>query len=345
MLAALAVTATAASAAEWRSEQPVAAGIGVPTTLGEIGDVEFWAPNRGMLITAGNEGVPAGPLRLRRQRLVPLLDRLRRPRRADRLGRAGRLLDDLRPAGRPGNRRKAAAPHISLCHFVNGGRWSPPTRSRSGVAGSYLPMDARRLRRARATAGSPANGCPATTNVGAFHLHWDGAALTAVPSLTEPQPEIEDPGRSVASLAFHDGGLYESVLRCPKTAKWWTKKRKPNQPPAPGSTPSASPFKLLFPARRSNSASADQPARLEAAPPHRRRRRTAVGGRRRRCGGQSHVTVLRLGRSDRFEQVPLEDPDEAVLAPAIGSAAVAAEPGSGAPGSRSAAKARSFPAR
>ena len=39
----------AASASEWHSEQPVAAGIGVPTALGEIGDIEFWAPNEGML--------------------------------------------------------------------------------------------------------------------------------------------------------------------------------------------------------------------------------------------------------------------------------------------------------
>src|SRR6478752_7112036 len=51
LLAAIAGVPAAAVAQEWRSAQPVAA---------EIGDIEFWAPNRGMLITAGNGGVPAG---------------------------------------------------------------------------------------------------------------------------------------------------------------------------------------------------------------------------------------------------------------------------------------------
>ncbi len=74
-----------------------------PMELGEIGDIEFWAPNRGVLITAGNGGVGAGDLRLRRHRLVPLLDRLRRPPGQDRLGRPDRVLDDLRPTGRPGD--------------------------------------------------------------------------------------------------------------------------------------------------------------------------------------------------------------------------------------------------
>ena len=60
LLVAAVCGAPVAGAQEWRSEQPVAAGIGVPVGIGEIGDVEFWAPNRGMLITAGNEGIPAG---------------------------------------------------------------------------------------------------------------------------------------------------------------------------------------------------------------------------------------------------------------------------------------------
>ena len=31
-----------------------------PTALGDVGDIAFWAPNRGLLITAGNAFVPAG---------------------------------------------------------------------------------------------------------------------------------------------------------------------------------------------------------------------------------------------------------------------------------------------
>src|SRR5262249_44000183 len=61
VLAAVALLAAApANAAEWHSEQPVAGGIGAPASIGEIGDIEFWAPNRGVLITAGNGGSAAG---------------------------------------------------------------------------------------------------------------------------------------------------------------------------------------------------------------------------------------------------------------------------------------------
>src|SRR6202034_3760679 len=31
-----------------------------PAALGDVGDISFWAPNRGLLIPAGNEFVPAG---------------------------------------------------------------------------------------------------------------------------------------------------------------------------------------------------------------------------------------------------------------------------------------------
>lgn len=199
--------APAAVAQGWRSEQPIAAGIGVPVGIGEIGDVEFWAPDRGMLITAGNEGIPAGLFAYDGSgwyRYSTVCG-----------GHAGRIAwagpDDFwtisdQQAGQEGSK---APQHISLCHFVNGAvvtSYAEPL----GVADSYLPMDA--------AACSGPDDCwfagerlPGTTNVGAFHLHWDGASLTAVPSLTELQPGVEDPGRSVTSLAFHQGNLYEGV--------------------------------------------------------------------------------------------------------------------------------------
>ncbi len=56
-----------ASSAQWRLEQPLppAAPNGqkseVPIGLGKVGDIEFWAPNRGLLITEGNPPtIPAG---------------------------------------------------------------------------------------------------------------------------------------------------------------------------------------------------------------------------------------------------------------------------------------------
>src|SRR4029077_9133866 len=59
-LLALPALPSASAADGWHSAQPVTGGVEVPTTIGEIGDIEFWAPNRGMLITAGNEGIAAG---------------------------------------------------------------------------------------------------------------------------------------------------------------------------------------------------------------------------------------------------------------------------------------------
>ena len=70
----LAILATAAHAegATWRLEQPLpprsATGqqSPIPIGLGAVGDIEFWAPNRGVLITRGNPPtVPPGTSRLR----------------------------------------------------------------------------------------------------------------------------------------------------------------------------------------------------------------------------------------------------------------------------------------
>lgn len=204
----LGMAGTSASAEQWRSEQPVAGGIGVPVRIGEIGDIEFWAPDRGMLITAGNEGVPAG---------LFAYDGAGWYRYSTVCGgHEGRIAwagpnDFWTVSDQQLGQETGAAPaeHISLCHFVDGAvvaSYAEPI----GVPGSYLSIDA-------AACSGPADcwfageRLPGTVNVGAFHLHWNGATLTAIPSLTEPQPETEDPGRSVTSLAYHQGAFYEGV--------------------------------------------------------------------------------------------------------------------------------------
>ncbi|HXP37352.1 MAG TPA: hypothetical protein VN817_06270, partial [Solirubrobacteraceae bacterium] len=63
-----ATSAVAEGTATWRLEQPAppeppvgVAGSGTPIGLGLVGDMQFWAPNRGLLITAGNGNtIPAG---------------------------------------------------------------------------------------------------------------------------------------------------------------------------------------------------------------------------------------------------------------------------------------------
>ncbi len=319
LLAAGAFATPAASAAEWHSEQPLAAGLGVPAALGPVGDVEFWAPNRGMLITAGNGGNPAG---------LYAYDGAGWYRYSTVCGgHEGRIAwagpDDFwtisdQPAGQETG--KAAPQHISLCHF-QGGQVVASYAEPVGVAGSYLPLNA--------AACSGPGDCwfagdrlPGTTNVGAFHLHWDGATLTAVPSLTDPQPEIVDPGRSVQGLAFHQGSLYESVaVREGDTA-----------PEESASQPSflhrivagaANPFVPLTTAEPIVYGAEAEPTQLEAFRlAGDNEGLWAIAGA---LSAPATVTALRLGAGG-FEQVALEDPG-ALLGAGTRIGGAAAEPG------------------
>lgn len=216
LLAALFV-APAARADEtgWHSETPVAAGIGVPAPLGEVGAIAFWAPNRGVLITAGNEGMPPG---------VYAYD-----------GTGWHLYSTVCGGHRgsiawagpdefwtvsdyatrqSGNSFPELEETRSLCHFKDGevvASYAEPIRT----ATSYLRMEA-------AACNGPADcwfaGEPleeAASNQGPFHLHWDGRGLTAVPSLTEAQPQIDDAPGTITGLAFFEGTLYETASEAP----------------------------------------------------------------------------------------------------------------------------------
>jgi hypothetical protein len=218
-------TAGIASAAEWHSEQPVTNALGVPTPLGPIGDIEFEAPNRGVLITQGNEANPAG---------VYAYDGVSWHLYSTVCGgHDGRIawegpdsfwtISDQRMGQEVAKVAGVSFEHRSLCHFVNGevvASYAEPL----GTPTSYLSLNA-------AACAGP-NDCwfagerlPGTTNVGAFHLHWDGSSLTAVPSLTAFQPGFNDAGRTVTSLASQGGRLYEGV------------EAQEDDTPAPGESP------------------------------------------------------------------------------------------------------------
>jgi hypothetical protein len=194
---------------EWHSEQPVAEGVGVPASLGEIGDVECWSANRCLLITAGNQGRPAGLYAY--DGAGWYLYSTVCGGHEGRIAWAGPdefwTISDQRPGEETSP--KGGLEGLSLCHFVNGEvkeSFAEPT----GQADSFLKMDA-------AACDGPGNcwfagkRLPGEPNVGAFHLHWDGSSLTAIPSLTDPEPWLSDPGRSVLGLAFFGGQLFESV--------------------------------------------------------------------------------------------------------------------------------------
>jgi hypothetical protein len=321
VLAGVAFATPAAVAEGWHSEQPESTGLGAPTALGPVGDVEFWAPNRGMLITAGNGGSPAG---------LYAYDGTGWYRYSTVCGgHEGRIAwagpDEFwtisdQPVGQETG--KAPPQHISLCHFQNGqvvASYAEPV----GVAESYLPLNA-------AACAAPddcwfaGDRLPGTTNVGAFHLHWDGTTLSVVPSLTNPQPEIVDPARSVESLAFHQGGLYESVAVREDDEP--TLEEEASQPSllhrivegAP------SPFEPLSTKEPIFYGAGAEPTQLEAF-----RLTGDDDGLWAIAGAESApatVTALRLG-PEGFEQVVLEDPG-AVFGPGDRILGAAAEPGS-----------------
>jgi hypothetical protein len=201
-----------AAASGWHSEQPVAAGSGVPVPLGEIGDIEFWTPNRGALITAGNGGMPAGVYAYdgtgwylystvcggHRGRIVwtgpdefwTIADQ-----------RAG---EETTVAG-----FEQELQNRSLCLFRNGevvASFAEPI----GQASSYLKMNA-------AACTGPADcwfggeRLPGDPNIGAFHLHWDGSTVSPIPSLAQSEPGLADPGRKVLGMAAFQGQIFESV--------------------------------------------------------------------------------------------------------------------------------------
>lgn len=204
--------AATAAADEWHSEQPVAPEIGVSEPLGEVGDIEFQAPNRGVLITAGNGGMPAGVYAYDGSgwHLYSTVCG----------GHQGRIAwagpDEFWTISDQQVGQEVTEPgpiertyRISLCHFKDGAvvaSYGQPI----GVSTSYLPMNA-------AVCSGPSDcwfageRLPGTMNVGAFHLHWDGTALTPTPSLVSDEPELGDPGRAIGGLAMWDGDVYESV--------------------------------------------------------------------------------------------------------------------------------------
>jgi hypothetical protein len=177
-----------------------------PVGLGRIGDIEFWAPNRGVLITAGNGStIPPG---------LWGYDGVRWHELATVCGASdGRIawagpedfwsVSDGRPgqAANPANGEPAPLADRTLCHFSGN-----PTQ----VVGSYASP----AFEASSYQGMHAAGCLSESDcwfagdvlpepqVGAFHLHWDGHTLTA-----QPNPQ----GHAVQDMSRFGRYLYESV--------------------------------------------------------------------------------------------------------------------------------------
>jgi len=209
-----AATPAAAQEATWRLEQPPppppppgVSESSLPIPLGEIGDIEFWAPNRGLLITRGNEPtIPAG---------VWAYNGVQWHELAEVCGATDGSIAWAGPGefwtvsdGRPGQANQLhagieEAPPLednTLCHFA-GGRIVASYAHPAFEADSYQAMHG-------AACLGPSDcwfgGDPLPEpQIGAFHLHWNGSSLEA-----EPYP---DEGHAVEDLQAFEGHLYESV--------------------------------------------------------------------------------------------------------------------------------------
>lgn len=180
-----------------------------PVPLGQIGDIEFWAPNRGLLITSGtgsscaagsSASIPCGLFAYDGRGWHVLATVCG--------GTEGRIawagpdefwtISDQRPGQIVVGGGEFSK--ISLCHFQAGkvvGSYAMPLEQPN----SYRPMNAAAcLSPDDCWFGGQLGEAP---NFGAFHLHWDGSGVTAVYS-----PEDHE----VFSMALAGPGLlFESV--------------------------------------------------------------------------------------------------------------------------------------
>jgi hypothetical protein len=200
------------SGAAWRVEQPKppppppgVPGSSVPIGLGKIGDIEFWAPNRGLLITAGNPPtIPPGVWAYNGQRWYEL---------ATVCGAADGRIAWAGPEefwtvsnGRPGQATESelgGQPPLddnTLCHF-SGGQVLASYAHPAFQADSYQAMHAAGCITASDCwfAGDPLP----EPQIGAFQLHWNGSSLEAEPYLGE--------AHAVQDMRPLEGHLYESV--------------------------------------------------------------------------------------------------------------------------------------
>jgi hypothetical protein len=199
---ALVLTAGAAPLAHadepsWRLEQPRSPGSLFVSPLGAPGDLQFFAPNRGLLMTEGSTAPQIwvfNGLEWHQYSTVCGTDA-----RHARVAWAGP--DEFWTITEPSLPRRGAG--ASLCRFRNGevaASYSTPDESPD----PYREMNA-------ATCSGPSDcwfgGAFAEDATGerrgAFHLHWDGATLSTVYG---PQ------GRGVTDLETYAGTVFESVM-------------------------------------------------------------------------------------------------------------------------------------
>lgn len=204
LLVALLAGATSAQAASWRPHPlPPPPGGSFSGPVGSVGDIAFWAPNRGLMTVAGNASVKPG---------LYSWD-----------GRSWHQLSTVCGGGT--NARIAwagprefwtiTAPSIGtprsgqgLCHFRDGAVVASYSFYNLPEFEEGLTVNAAACRTADDCWFGGAGGRDSSgSRVGAFHLHWDGAALRSV---------FNGQGRGVSDVVAHRGTLVESTYVGPR---------------------------------------------------------------------------------------------------------------------------------
>jgi hypothetical protein len=184
----------------WRLEQPPPpAGVPFKVPLGAPGDLEFWAPNRGLLAVTGNDTIPRGLYSWNGQTWHQLATVCGGPGDTARIAWAGPT--EFWVVSEPSLPRRGAG--LALCRFKDGqvvGSWS----TRVDAADPFRRMMSATCNGASdCWFGGVGSQDALGERVGAFHLHWNGSDLISVYG---PQ------GRGVSDMQFHQGALYESTL-------------------------------------------------------------------------------------------------------------------------------------
>jgi len=205
-------SAAAAEEATWRLEQPKPppppAGVAEansPIGLGKVGDIEFWAPNRGLLITAGNaETIPSGVWAYNGREWHELATECGAS--DGRIAWAGSEEFWTVSNGRPGQASESEGGGLpplednTLCRF-SGGHIVASYAHPAFQEDSYLAMHAAAcINDTDCWFGGDQLLEP---QIGAFQLHWNGSTLEA-----QPYPEE---GHAIEDMRVFEGHLYESV--------------------------------------------------------------------------------------------------------------------------------------
>lgn len=200
--AALAVAAGGgvADAAEWKPfALPAPAGGKLSVPAGFVGDLSFWAPNRGLMTVAGNNSVTGGVYSWDGESWHQLATVCGGGQNA-RIAWAGPTefwTITVPSAG-------SAPSGTGLCHFKDGAVVGSYSFYNVPAFGPSVPVSAATCRSANDCwfGGVGSLGADGT-QPGAFHLHWDGADL---------RPVVNGQGRGVSDLITHRGAVLESTF-------------------------------------------------------------------------------------------------------------------------------------